>query len=268
MNTKRSQETTTNAIMKTMQDQLDRIEEKLDILLRQSQPTNQTTLYHDNQQSIPRPTQTIERVKNGIQCNKQLAVAITRVVVREAIEQYILPDVHTLPFTSRAINMKKNKIIASKKQHASNNCSDNEAKSAIIYDMLRGIAKKVCESEIQLQKVISYQALSDTTKGRLQHELNKHAKDDGIHIGRAEGDWIANHFIGNAFGNAANVQTKYKTANDMEEGTDDESMDDPIPDKDVQDSVEQGPRKRNQNPRQQKKRTQTLSESSSRKKRN
>ncbi|ORZ07082.1 hypothetical protein BCR42DRAFT_397379 [Absidia repens] len=47
--------------------------------------------------------------------------------------------------------------------------------------------------------------LFHTDKEQLQHQLNEWAQEHGVHLGRAEGDWRANHFISMHFGNVADV---------------------------------------------------------------
>jgi hypothetical protein len=84
--------------------------------------------------------------------------------------------------------------------------TDDFVKSAIVYDILRNMTKNVCEDVVNKNDGISYQSLSDSTKGQLQMKLNRRAKPDGIHIGKAEADWLSNHFVAARFGNLSDAR--------------------------------------------------------------
>jgi uncharacterized membrane protein len=184
-------------MMERQQEQLDRLERN-QLEQQQQQQQQQQMIQHvvySAEESIPKP----QRVMPS---GNRRAKPITRPLVINTIKRHLLSDV-TAPFTTRMMAKKRSEL-----QRKGHNKDDTYIKAALVYDMVRGFTTKVCKDTINAMETVSYSTLSANTKGELQQALNDQAAVYGVHIGKAETDWMANHFVGKHFSHISDSNRK------------------------------------------------------------
>ncbi|ORZ01987.1 hypothetical protein BCR42DRAFT_444420 [Absidia repens] len=175
-------------LLHAQQTQLDTIEQHL---RKRQKCTPDCSVLYSAEELMPRPTYTDDnnKVKSTPICRPLVIETVMKCMLSDATITFVVFVIcHHLHILDTRLSITTQQLVTDKRNNLKSklttaSLSENYVQSALIYDLVRNMTKTE----------------------QLQHQLNERAKEHGVHLGRADGDWRANHFISKHFGNVADA---------------------------------------------------------------